>query len=208
MKMINAEPLYQWLAMESDLERISQLDAIFIVGGSPSSATQAALIEKAMGKPIPFFFTSAGGNFGANITHGKCEVDLFAERLLQHRVDPKLIHTAPQELWTTNTLEEARVGMKFVQNKIKDVRNVLLCARSIHSRRAWATFARQNPEITFWNAPDGESLTVELLPRIVQEVERLDLYGSRGDLLAQTLPNKFEAIVAELREHLTSPRQI
>lgn len=72
-------------------------------------------------------------------------------------------------------------------------------------RRVLATFQKQNPEVEFVCNPDEERCTVELLPRLVQEVDRLREYGAKGDLEVQDIPDDVARIVEEIRAHLKMP---
>ena len=72
----------------------------------------------------------------------------------------------------------------------------------MHQRRAAATFQKQHPDVQYFNRPDGEPLTVELLPRLVQEVDRLQEYGKKGDIEMQVIPTDVLETVEKIRKHL------
>lgn len=205
MKLIDARPLYHFLAaLNEPFPSEDSADVIFVLGsGSIGPIRKAAQIYSA-GLAKYIAFTSSGGNFGGNVVFGREEADEYRDTLIAFGVPLRaLLFPTSNELRTTNTLAEARGAIPFVESQIGRVMRMILCSRSVHQRRAWATFRKQYPNVKYVNRPDYEDLTVELLPRLVQEIDRLREYGAKGDLEMQEIPPDISGICEALRTHLS-----
>ncbi len=174
-------------------------------GGSEAPArTAGKLYRENAAKRI--FFTSSGGRFGGNIVFGCHEVARYADILHEMRVPDSRVHYPDITERTTNTLMEAQIGGLFMRTVMGSVDSVILCSRPIHQRRAWATFRKQNPVVPKWfNQPCEEDLTIEHLPRLVQEVDRLQIYAKKGDIEEQQIPGHVLKTCEEIRKHLNLP---
>jgi hypothetical protein len=65
-------------------------------------------------------------------------------------------------------------------------------------RRVMNTFGQQWPLARFYSAPSRDEPSVEMLPRMLQEVARLKIYGDKGDILPTTFPNRALLACVEL----------
>jgi hypothetical protein len=204
LEFINALLVYEFLAHTNMPEGA---DAIFILGSGSLGPVRKAVELYKSGFAKHICFTSLGGTFGGNIVFGESEIEIYRNELRRLRVPTRSIHSPPAGMGmpggTTNTLAEAQAALPFMETVLpRKPSRIILCSRSVHQRRAWATFCKQNPGILFTNAPDGELLTVELLPRLVQEVDRLREYGAKGDLDVQAIPDEVAETVEKLRAYL------
>ena len=80
-------------------------------------------------------------------------------------------------------------------------KKVILIARPVHQRRAYATFKKQHADVSFINAPGDEVYHVdnELIERLVGELKRLQEYAEKGDLE----PQRFDEQIIEAMHVLT-----
>jgi uncharacterized SAM-binding protein YcdF (DUF218 family) len=209
LPLINAQIVYDYLRISDPMEktifggwRYQPVDAIFILGSGSLGPVKKAAELYHLGAAKHIAFTSAGGNFGGNIVFGRQECDAYADELLKLKVPGKCIRYPFKDKRTTNTLQEAKVGMEFLDHWFGPIQGIILCSRSIHQRRAWATFQKHGGIVEFANYPDDELLSVELLPRLVQEIDRLQEYGAKGDLLVQDIPKDVLAVTEQIRQHL------
>ena len=125
---------------------------------------------------------------------------MYKEKLVECGVPEHDIFFPTAEEATTNTLAEAKGAIPFIERRLgRTAKRIILCSRAVHQRRTWATFRRQHPGITYINRPGFEMLSVELLPRIVQEVDRLREYGAKGDLEPQEIPEEVSEICEQIR---------
>src|SRR3989344_259038 len=201
MEFIDVRPAYQWLRAEAELSDFPR-DVIFVLGGASETPLYRAaeLFRHGYARARVIAFTSNGGTFGGNLLWGIPEVEHYAARLQEFGV-PKdsLVYPKNSSEWTSNTLAEAQAAIPFLKRCIGcEPSEVILCARSVHQRRAWLTFLKQSPNIRFHNAPCEEVLTVELLPRILGEIKRIREYGAKGDLEKCAIPDDVLHIDQEL----------
>ncbi|HWB33699.1 MAG TPA: YdcF family protein [Candidatus Paceibacterota bacterium] len=195
---LDARPLYKWLTMRDKLT--GPADAIFVLGaGSLSPLHQAMDLYK--GKWAPkISFLSLGGTFGGNLIFGQTEMEMYFKELCREHIPASDMLFAPGKGLTTNTLEEARAAVPFLEERLgRKPSRIILCSRPVHQRRAWATFQKQNPGVRFLNQPSEEELSVELLPRMLQEVERIEKYGAQGDLEPQEIPDWVRELCNKIR---------
>lgn len=203
LPFINPHLLYRFLSTRDEPYQDSHPeDVLFILGsGSLGPARKASRIYLG-GSAKYIAFTSAGGNFGGNLVFGREEADEYVDFLSMMGVPERALLFPPKDKRTSNTLDEARGAIPFIESRIGKIRRLVLCSREVHQRRAWATFKKQYPDLVYLNRPDGEELTVELLPRLVQEIDRLRQYGVKGDVEVQFIPPVVSEICEQLRRQL------
>lgn len=162
-----------------------QADVIFILGGSSvAPVVRAAQLYKD-GYAPNIAFVSIGGRFGGDHVWGVPEHIKYKDVLNDLGVPDKSILC---DGLSTNTLEEARQSIPFLKEKGIDTKKIILVARPVHQRRAWATFNKQQPTVKFINCPADEPDAVTELSRLVAEIDRLIVYGAKGDLSTQHIP--------------------
>ncbi len=196
MNFVDARPAYRWLRIETE-KFSARHDAIFVVGGGSEAPLYRAmeLYENGYAKVIAF--TSCGGNFGGNLVWGHIELEYYRNFFQKRGVPPSaLFSPRASGEWTNNTLDEARTAVPFLTRCLKsEPRNIILCSRPVHQRRAWLTFRKQHPGIKYTNCPGDELLSVELLPRIMGELKRIREYGYKGDTERCAIPD--EVLIVE-----------
>ena len=201
MEFIDARPAYEWLGMDDTAPYDLSVSLIFVLGnGSEGPVRHAASIVKRFALPLPNIgFTSLGGNFGGNLLWGCTEMRHYRAILEEEGVPPHTILHPQEKYGTTNTLVEARQAIPWITARLNmNKLRVVLCSRPVHQRRAWLTFLKQHTNIQFHNSPCEETLTVELLPRILGEIKRIREYGAKGDLEQCAIPDEVLFVEKEL----------
>ena len=201
MEFIDARPAYEWLGMDDNAPYGLSVPLIFVLGnGSEGPVRHAASIVRRFALPLPNIgVTSLGGKFGGNILWGCTEMRRYRAILEEAGVPPRAILNPPEEDGTTNTLIEAQQAIPLVAMRLAPrPHRIILCSRPVHQRRAWLTFCKQHPNIRFYNSPCEETLTVELLPRILGEIKRIKEYGVKGDLQQCVVPDEVLFVEKEL----------
>lgn len=175
-------------------------DAIFILGGSSLlPVTKAAeLYKKGFSKKIVFI--STGGTF-TNPKWKAGEAITYLRKLLSLGIPKKDI------LWaelTSNTLDEAKQGVRFMRKMGLNPKNVILVDRPVHQRRGYATFKKQNSKVNFINVCSDEKFNPSpyLIGRLLAEVERLVTYAKKGDLERQFIDKDVRAACKTLKSFL------
>ena len=175
-------------------------DAIFILGSSSLlPVTKAAeLYKKGFSKKIVFI--STGGTF-TNPKWKAGEAKTYLRKLLSLGIPKKDI------LWaelTSNTLDEAKRGIRFMRKKGLNPKKVILVDRPVHQRRAYATFKKQNPKVNFINVSSDEKFhpSSSLIGRLLAEVERLETYAKKGDFERQYLDKDIRVAYKILKSFL------
>lgn len=163
-------------------------EAIFLCGGSTLSPPDKAaeLYRRGFAKDI--FFLTKGGTFSLPQWKGQ-ESLVYYKRLKLLGIPKELIHW---KMSCINTLEEAQQSVPFIKSFGINPKTVILISRPVHQRRAYATFKKQHPTVTFISVPGDEvfHLDHDLVIRLDGELERLQTYAQKGDLEPQHLDKK------------------
>lgn len=191
--------LFNYLLVEDPKE---PANAIFVLGGSSLEPPihAAKLYHEQLAPKVAFI--STGGNFGGEKIWGMPENQKYAEVLVEAGVPYDAILT---EGLTTNTLVEAQQAIPFLEGRGVQTTSLILVSRPVHQRRAWATFRKQHPRVRYINQPALEPFTMDdrtLLPRIVQEMDRLKTYGAKGDIQLQYSTTEIDTALEVVREYL------
>lgn len=166
-------------------------DVIFVFGSQDLAMPDRAA-ELYRGGHAPAVL--ATGGFG-RMTRGvfdRPEALVFRDRLVAAGVPATAIVT---ETEAGNTLENVRLGLAALRRAGRPARSALLVAKGFVTRRAVATFAAQAPEVQVRACPPTTRLAeaIDRLPdafaaRLVAEIDRLERYGTRGDIARQQIP--------------------
>lgn len=188
---------FDYLKMEDEPE---PADAIFVLGGSSLAPVERAYELYKAGYAPKIAFTGIGGTFGGNgIPHHEeyRQVLLKKDGISEDAILSQGI--------ATNTLNEAQTAIPFLrENGINPIK-VILIARPVHQRRAFATFKKQNPEVAFINCPGDEPLDLQdpsTRERLVAEAERLLDYSKKGDIEKQEISSTLLRAAATIRNEL------
>ncbi|OGL90714.1 hypothetical protein A3J36_00925 [Candidatus Uhrbacteria bacterium RIFCSPLOWO2_02_FULL_54_37] len=183
-------------------DQVRNADVIYILGSSSLAPVEKAAQLYAQGWAPRIAFISIDGIYGGGKIWGMSETRKYKQTLRALGIHEQDIMS--QEL-SRNTLQEARQAIPFLRNHGLDPHTILLVSRPAHQRRAWATFAKQWPRLHFINAPADEQLDTHdhsALARLVEEIERLQVYGAKGDLVDHTIPKTILKAVARLQQNL------
>jgi len=179
-------------------DQLKKSEAIFILGGSSLNPVKKAaqLYQNKISDKI--FFTSYGGTF-TNQDWKEGEAKMYYKTLRTLGVADKNIFW---EEATANTLDEAKYAISFMKKCGVDPKTVILVSRPVHQRRAFATFKKQNPGVSFINIPADEKLSIDkkLIERLIGEMQRLEKYAEKGDLEPQPLSHKLHSAWERLRK--------
>jgi uncharacterized SAM-binding protein YcdF (DUF218 family) len=175
-------------------------DIIFIFGGATLDPALKAIELYMANYASKIAFVSKGGGTFSDKNDPTSEVKRYMQVLLDKKISQQDIIC--EEL-SSNTLQEAQKAIPFLKKNGLDPQTMILVSRPVHQKRAWATFAKQWPEINYINCPADEQLDMgdnKLLLRLVQETERLVKYGTKGDLVPQDIPEKVLVAVELLKK--------
>ena len=175
-----------------------QADVIFILGGSSvAPVVRAAQLYKD-GYAPNIAFVSIGGRFGGDHVWGVPEHIKYKDVLNDLGVPDKSILSAGL---TTNTLDEAKQAIPFLKENGVNAEKIILVARPMHQLMAWATFNKPEPAIKFINCPADEPDPADTeLSRLVAEIDRLIVYGNKGDLSTVTIPAEILISTEKIRD--------
>jgi uncharacterized SAM-binding protein YcdF (DUF218 family) len=191
---VDVAKILDFLKLEDQPEKA---DVIFILGGSSLAPVIHAAQLYNDGYAPTIAFISIGGRFGGDHVWGIPEYLKYREILNDLGIPSNSVIFAGL---STNTLEEARLAIPFLKESGINPTKVILVARPIHQRRAWATFSKQQPTVKFINCPADEPDANTELSRLVAEIDRLIVYGTKGNLLARPIPDEILKSIDKIRE--------
>ncbi|MBU4031133.1 YdcF family protein [Patescibacteria group bacterium] len=179
---------------------LPQSDAIFVFGHyEPLVARHAADLWK-KGRAPRIIITGKGRDA---IPEGfETEADFYAS-LIESRGVPKKALILEKE--STNSLENVLLGISACRNAGINPKSVILCAMPPLLKRSRATFQKQFPEIAVYGSAfpmPQEWFTPRRVNRILGELERLDEYAKKGDIVKVKIPNKVLSAAKKIRQHL------
>lgn len=195
----SVEKFSNYLKIEDKPEKS---DTIFILGGSSPAPIEKALELYNAGYSPKIAFISTGGNFGGEKVWNMPENEYYKKILIAGGVPEDAIVTEGK---TTNTLAEAKAAIPFLKEKGINPEKIILVARPIHQRRAFATFSQQHKDVKYINCPANEPLDLddpETLSRLVGEAERLLDYSKKDDIAKQEIPYDVLRAAVKIRNEL------
>jgi hypothetical protein len=146
------------------------------------------------------------GSYG-RMTRGvfeKPEALIFRDRLVRSGIPNNAVICEPR---ATNTLENVRYGLMVLRHRGVNIRSALLVAKGFVTRRCVATFAAEQPEIVVRACPPTTRLEdsidrtpKEFIARLVAELDRLEYYGSKGDIVRGPIPRNVQAAAMRIRK--------
>ncbi|MEK9150859.1 MAG: YdcF family protein [Patescibacteria group bacterium] len=179
---------------------LPQVDAIFVFGHyEPQVAHHAAELWK-KGKAPRIVISGKGRD--AIPERFETEADFYAS-LVESDGVPKEVLILEKE--STNSLENVILGMAMCRNAGVNPKSVILCAMPPLLRRSCATFRKQFPDITVYGSafsmPQGW-FTPRRINRLLGELERLDEYAEKGDIIKVEIPDEVFSSAEKIRQHL------
>ncbi len=180
-------------------------DAIFVLGGSTLEPVEKAYDLYTKGYAPVISFIGTKGTFGENADSVSLEHhEEYRQTLLKKGNVPESVLLS--QGIASNTLTEAQAAIPFLKQHGINPKTILLVARPVHQRRAFATFKKQHPEVRYINCPADEIFDLQsrsAQERMVGEVERLVEYSKKGDLEKQEIPEDVLKAVTMIQMELS-----
>ena len=182
-------------------------DVIFVFGSRDLGVPRRAAELYAAGLSSRVLVTGRLGPMTEGV-FDKPEALVFADELTKLGVPDRAITTEER---ASNTLENVRFGMAALRAAGQTPRSALLVAKALVMRRCLATFARQHPEVEALGCPPAGSLEHQrdrpraaFAARLVAELDRLDAYGTNGDIQPQVIPENVRGAERRVRALLAT----
>ena len=190
----------EFLTESVPTEDLPKVDAIFVFGHyEPQVAHHAAELWK-KGKAPRIVISGKGRD--AIPDEFATEADFYASLIESDGVPKKALILEKE---STNSLENVLLGMSVCHNAGVNPKSVILCAMPPLLRRSCATFRKQFPEITVYGSAfpmPQEWLTFRRISRLLGELERLDEYAKKGDIVKVEIPDDVISSMEKIRQHL------
>ena len=182
---------------------IEKSDCILALGSNDIRvARRAAELFLSGFAPIIIF----SGGYGALTKQlfNKPEAEIFTNEAIKLGVPKERIYIENQ---STNTGENIILSKKLIEDKGLKVESIILVQKPYMLRRAFATFKKQWPEMTFSvTGPQiefqnyfTETLTKDLIINImVGDTQRIKLYPEKGFQIPQEIPDEVWQAYEEL----------
>ncbi|MBI5005109.1 MAG: YdcF family protein [Candidatus Lloydbacteria bacterium] len=194
------DTITEFLTESVPTEDLPRVDAIFVFGHyEPQVAHHAAELWK-KGKAPRIVISGRGRDA---IPDGfATEADFYAS-LIESDGVPKKVLILEKE--STNSLENVLLGMAACRNVGVNPKSVIACAMPPLLRRSCATFRKQFPEITVYGSAfpmPEEWFTSRRISRLLGELERLNEYAEKGNIVKVEIPNNILFAAEKIRQHL------
>ncbi len=180
------------------VENLPDAEAIFVFGHyEPQVAHHAAELWK-KGKAPRIIISGRGRDA---IPEGfKTEADFYKSLMVDDGIpDSAMI----LEKESTNSLENVLMGMATAHKIGINPKSVILCAMPPLLRRSCATFRKQFPEVTVYGSAfpmSTEWSTPKRVNRLLGEIQRLNEYAEKGDIVKVTIPDEVLSAVEKIRQ--------
>jgi uncharacterized SAM-binding protein YcdF (DUF218 family) len=190
--------ILNFLIESTPIEKLPITDAIFIFGHyEPQVAHHAAELWK-IGK-APFIVVSGKGR--NTIPKGfETEADFYKSIMVSDGVPENSIILEKE---ATNSLENVIMGMAAARKVGINSKSIILCAMPPLLKRACATFRKKFPEITVYGSAfeiPKEWFTPKRLNRLLEEIQRLEEYAMKGDIVKVDIPDVVLSAVEKIRK--------
>lgn len=198
------QPLWDYLTL---VQAPAPADVIFVFGSQDlTMPARAAALHRA-GHAPRILVTGHYGRMTRDVFH-QPEALVFRDRMVDAGVPAAAIVT---ESTARNTLENVRFGLAALHRRGDAVKSALLVAKGFVMRRCVATFAAQAPAVRVLACPPSARLhdgidrsPLAFAARLVAELDRLERYGARGDIVRQTPTPAIRATTEQLRRLIAS----
>jgi uncharacterized SAM-binding protein YcdF (DUF218 family) len=200
--MAEVRVLWDFLVDQTPTEDIPSCDAIFIFGhNEPIIALHAAELYRRNKAHI--VLVSGGVGPKTRLPEGfRTEAEHYTSLMVKSGVPSE--HIIPEDK-ATNTLENVTLGMPLLLEQIPNLRSLILVAMPPLLLRSSLTVARHHPTVTtFGSGPtmNLDQLTDSRVVRMLGEIDRLDEYAGKGDILPIPIPPQVRAAHDVLRTAL------
>lgn len=195
-------PVWDYLIYDQTPQKA---DVIFAFGGLDISVPRrAADLYKQGFAPYILVTGNAGSRTPESFT--RPEAMIFHDEIVVAGIDSEKILI---EQKATNALENVKFGMEVLSSEKVDVNKAILTARPFLMRRCVATFNRHFPKVKVFSCPPKGSILSFCLrsrkafaERLIGEVQRLEEYSLKGDILLESIPREVLAASKELESVL------
>ena len=198
------QPLWDYLTV---VQAPAPADVIFVFGSQDLTVPARAAALHRAGQAPRVLVTGHYGRMTRDVFH-QPEALVFRDQMVDAGVPAAAIVT---ESTARNTLENVRFGLAALHRRGDTVKSALLVAKGFVMRRCVATFAAQAPAVRVLACPpsarlrDGIDRTpLAFAARLVAELDRLERYGARGDIVRQTLPPAIRTTAKQLRRLISA----
>jgi len=189
----------EFLTESVPTENLPRVDAIFVFDHyEPQVAHHAAKLWK-KNKASHIIISGKGRD---TIPKGFETEAGFYSSLIESDGFPKKVLILEKE--STNSLENVLMGMATYRNAGVNPKSVIACAMAPLLRRSCATLRKQFPEITVYGSAfpmPEEWFTPRRIIRLLGELERLDDYAKKGDIVKVEIPNDVLSAAEKIRRH-------
>ena len=198
------DPLWKFLALA---DPPVHADVIFVFGSQDLQVPRHAASLYRAGYAPTVLVTGHYGRMTQNIFE-KPEALVFKDVLVGAGVPSQSIVVEPT---ARNTLENVTQGLSLLQQKKFLCQSVLLVAKPFVMRRCVATFARQAPNVRVCCCPHTDDIAASIdrkhfsfAIRLVEELDRIDLYAQNGDIERQQISKQLRMAAHKIRHHIGS----
>lgn len=199
------KPIFDFLVINDNPKKV---DVVFVFG----SVKLEAVWDKALalyqgGYARTVLITGATGSDFPEKT-AITEAERISRYLIEHGVPESVII---KESKATNTLENVRLGIAALRRVGINPRSLILVAKPIHMMRCVATFKKQYPQIELMCCPPTGTIhdaidrpKKEFAERMINEVERLQKYADKGDIVKVDIPKEVSDSIAQIWDYLAA----
>jgi len=190
--------------------KIEKSEAILVLGSHDTRIAEYAA-QLFLDGWAPLLICSGGIG---RLTEGwdRPEAEVFAEIAIRMGVPKEKIIL---ESRSTNTLENIRFTRELLEEKKMDIQKLILVQKPYMERRAYATFKKwmsdtievivASPPVSLDAYATEDKPKERLIDIVVGDTQRIRLYGEKGDMVAQEIPEEvWEAYEELVRRGFTS----
>ncbi len=186
---IDIATIFNFLTEQTPIAELPPVDAIFVFGHIDKSVAEHAGRLYSAGKSKRIIVTGGIGTAGRDPSGFPSEAAFFASVMESMSVPREVIIT---EDTATNTLENVLFGMKKVRELGIEIKSVILVSVPFLLCRSNATFSKYYSNIkTYRSSFDTEPIlatNTDAIKRLLAEIDRLDMYADKGDILKVVMP--------------------
>ena len=194
------DTIVKFLIESVPTENLPQADAIFVFGHyEPQVAHHAAELWKKGRAPLIII---SGKGRDAIPKGFETEADSYKSLIVTDGVPESVIILEKE---STNSLENVVMGMAEARKIGVNPKSVILCAMPPLLRRSCATFRKQFPKVTVYGSAftmPTEWFTPKRIIRLLGEIQRLNEYAEKGDIVKVEIPNDVLSAAEKISQHL------
>lgn len=193
------KPLWDYLGVYDEPRKT---DLIFVFGGLDLAVPRRAAELYTYRLASQVLISGSWGPFTQGV-FTKSEAAEFCDEMVRHGTPREAILLEEKAI---NTLENVLFGMDLLRKWNVRPASMILVGKTFLMRRCKATFERQFPEIAVRCCPPLTSILEAVdrdrerfAKRLVDELQRLQDYGEKGDIVLYQLPSKVRQRSEDIR---------